>query len=469
MIHAVRIALLTIRLVMRTKIALFFTFLFPQVFLFIYAGLFAHGNPEAVVYMFGPVVTLNIMGSGFWGLGMQSVVQRERGSLRRYRLAPIGSGTMVLSNLLANYLLGLPTIGLLVFCAVAVFHMPLKIGLLTLLILVTVGTFAFAGFGLTIASVANTMQEAQIYNNVVWLSLLFLSGVTVPLPLLPHWVQRLAAFLPATYLVTSFQAIMVQGRPLVEHWAEMVVLVVSGVFGLLFAWKLFRWEKEEKISSRAKWLSLTFIIPFLITGMWMNTRQDLTSSWAIAYRLMERGNRGAEERPATNRAMLIEDFEGREAAENVLQRWQVSTDAAHGGHSMAEVSLITPGAAGSQHALRFKGHLVPASGSGMGMASAQFEVKVPPGVKDLHGIEFEARGDGRVYLLRLYPTEASLSPIQPAISIVPLSDWQSVRLLDGWLAHPPFGIPPSSPWVFEITVEGERGEFSLDVDEIKFY
>ena len=117
MMNAIHIALLTIRLVMRTKVALFFTFLFPIVFLFIYAGLFSHGNPEAVVYMFGPVVTLNIMGSGFWGLGMQSVMQRERGSLRRYRLAPIGPGTIVTSSLLANYLLGLPTIGLLVFCA----------------------------------------------------------------------------------------------------------------------------------------------------------------------------------------------------------------------------------------------------------------------------------------------------------------------------------------------------------------
>ena len=70
-----RIALLTIRLVMRTKVALFFTFIFPLVFLFVYAVLIARGNPEVVAYVFGPVITLNIMGSGFWGLGMQSVMQ----------------------------------------------------------------------------------------------------------------------------------------------------------------------------------------------------------------------------------------------------------------------------------------------------------------------------------------------------------------------------------------------------------
>jgi len=463
---SIRIALLTIRLVMRTRVALFFTFLFPIIFLFIYAGLFAHGNPEAVVYMFGPVVTLNIMGSGFWGLGMQSVMQRERGSLRRYRLAPLGPGTMVTSSLLANYLLELPAIGLLVFCAMVVFHMPLKISLLTLLILVTVGTFAFAGFGLTISSVANTMQEAQVYNNVIWLTLLFLSGVTVPLPLLPHWIQRLAAFLPATYLVVAFQAIMVQGQPLVNHWREMVVLVVSGTFGLLFAWKLFRWEKEEKISSRAKLLALSFVFPFLVTGVWMNTRGNLMASWATSYYLIDQGRPQANAPPASGQ--VIETFETAQASENLLKRWEVSTNSSVASHSMVELSLVSPGASGTQHALRLKGHLTPAPGTGEGVVSARYEFNVPPEAKNLRGLEFEARGDARVYQLRLHPPTA-LSSLEPAISFVPLPEWQTVRLPVGWLANPSAGGPAPAPWILEVVVAGPAGEFNLDIDEIRFY
>src|ERR1019366_7309221 len=286
MISAIRIAFLSIKLVMRTKSALFFTFLFPLIFLFVYGGIFAQGNPAAVVYFFGPVVTLQIMGSSFWGLGLQSVMQRERGSLRRYRLAPIGPGTMVFSSLLANYLLQLPTLALLVSCAMVFFHMPLTINPLTLLLMVTVGSFAFAGFGLTIASVANTMQEAQVYNNVVWFTLLFLSGVTVPLPVLPAWIQYIAPFLPATYLVSSFQGIMVRGQVISDYRVEMLVLLISGTFGLLFAWKLFRWEKEEKISTRAKLVSLTFIVPFLAMGAWMNRHSNLRASWEQTYSLL---------------------------------------------------------------------------------------------------------------------------------------------------------------------------------------
>ncbi len=371
MMASIRIALMSIKLVIRTKTALFFTFLFPLIFLFVYAGIFAHGNPEEVVYMFGPVVTLNIMGSGFFGLGLQSVMQRERGSLRRYRLAPLGPGSMVFSSLLANYLLELPTIAMLVFCAMVFFHMPLKINLLTLLILVTVGTFAFAGFGLTIASVANTMQEAQVYNNVVWFTLLFLSGVTVPLPMLPGWIQRFAAFLPATYLVTSFQAIMVRGESLFDRRAEVLILLISGTFGLLFAWKLFRWEKEEKISTRAKLVSLTFVVPFVVMGIWMNARGKLAATWKETFSLMSRAPL-AEEHVSPADSILLDDFEGPEESEKLLKTWQVSTEANDAGHSLGELEVISPGAAGTEHALRFQGRVESALGADRGSVAVQY-------------------------------------------------------------------------------------------------
>jgi len=283
---ALKIAFMNIRLAMRTKAALFFTFLFPLIFLFVYAGIFAHGNRWAVAYLFGPVITLQVMGSAFWGLGLQSVMSRERGILRRYRLAPIGAGSMVLSSLMANYLLLLPTVAILTACAVTVFHMPLQVNFAGFFLLVTIGAFSFAGFGLTIASIASTMQEAQIYNQLVWFALLFLSGATIPLPDLPRWIQHVAAFLPATYLVSSFQSLMTHSGPLSAHAAELVALVASGLFGLLFAWKLFRWEKEERIPRSAKGWALAFLIPFLLIGFWMNSSGRAQRGWEASYRMM---------------------------------------------------------------------------------------------------------------------------------------------------------------------------------------
>ncbi|HUI41557.1 MAG TPA: ABC transporter permease, partial [Terriglobia bacterium] len=285
----IRIALLNVRLALRTKAALFFTFLFPLVFLFVYAGIFAHGDRGAVAYLFGEVITLQVMGSAFWGLGLQSVMARERGILRRYRLAPIGAGSMVLSSLVANFLLLLPTVVILTAFAVKVFHMPLTFNIPGFLLLVMIGAFSFAGFGLTIASIASTMQEAQIYNQLIWITLLFLSGVTIPLPNLPGWIQQVSAYLPATYLVSSFQSLMTHSAPLSAHTAELAALIISGTFGLLFAWKLFRWEKEEPIPKSAKIWALVFLMPFLLIGYWMNRSGTAQKSWQASYRMMSAG------------------------------------------------------------------------------------------------------------------------------------------------------------------------------------
>jgi ABC-2 type transport system permease protein len=466
MLPSIRIALMSIKLVTRTKAALFFTFLFPIIFLFVYSGIFARGNPDAVVYFFGPVVTLQIMGSSFWGLGLQSVMQRERGSLRRYRLAPIGPGTMVFSSLLANYLLQLPTLALLVSCAMVFFHMPLTINPLTLLLMVTVGSFAFAGFGLTIASVANTMQEAQVYNNVVWFTLLFLSGVTVPLPVLPAWIQYIAPFLPATYLVSSFQGIMVRGQVISDYRVEMLVLLISGTFGLLFAWKLFRWEKEEKISTRAKLISLTFVVPFLAVGIWMNKHGNLAATWKTTFALMSHEPLETRQPSSPVETFSLNDFERPEQEELLLKTWQISTDPNAAGRSVGDLELISPGAEETEHALRFSGRVESASGFEHGYVAAHYPFRLPAAASRLRGIQLEVRGISRLFHVRVIPPDPALPA--PTLSFIPDSEWQTVRLPAAWLTAPnPF--PAGSTLILEFRADGPPGEFELDLDEIRFY
>ena len=461
---SIRLALMYVRLVMRTKVALFFTFLFPLVFLFVYAGLFAHGNPQAVAYLFGPVVTLNIMGSGFWGLGLQAVAQRERGSLRRFRLAPIGSGTIVASNLLANYLLQLPTLGLLVICARLFFHMPLKVGFLEFLTLATVGVFAFAGFGLIIASVANTMQEAQIYNNLAWITLLFLSGTTIPLPMLPGWIQTVAAFLPATYLVSAFQAVMIQSQPLFQHWPEMLALVVSGGFGLLFAWKLFRWEKEERISRRQKWWTLGFVAPFLLVGTWMNAYANPRASWSTAYTLMEGlESAGTKKAPTVPKGLVIEDFEEAGAEEELLKRWQVSTTEP----SVTEFALASPGADGSGKAMTLAGRFVPPLREDAQII-ARYQFAPPPEAKRSHGLELRVRGNLPICEFNLYPKGAAPA-VRAGIRMVPSNGWQTARIPAIWDTKSAKPTPEPPSWILEIVLSGQKEDFSLEVDEIRLY
>src|SRR5262249_8873246 len=164
------------------------------------AGVFAKSVPRDVQYLLGPVLALNVMGS-FWGLSATLVNFREQGILRRFHVTPATATDMLVSSILANYALTLPTVIAELLLAKFLFHVPSLGHLLSVFLLISIGTISFGSLGLVIASVTNTMQETQVLNQLLWLPLIFLSGATIPFTYLSSLVQEIALFLPATYLV----------------------------------------------------------------------------------------------------------------------------------------------------------------------------------------------------------------------------------------------------------------------------
>ncbi len=261
-------------LALRNKAFLFFSLIMPLGFLFLYASIFARGEPRTVGYYLGSVLALTVMG-GFWGLSIQLVMFREQGILRRFRLAPVGAGAVLVSSLLSNYLLTLPTIVLELLLAKWVYEVPSLGNLWGVFVLVSLGTLAFAAIGLIVASVTNTMQETQVINNAIWFPLLFLSGATIPFALLPAWVQGVGAFLPATHLVTGLQQVMLQRVSVFKVGPEILALAAGTVASYYISKNLFRWEPEEKVTRRAKAWAAAAVLPFLLLGLWENANGRL--------------------------------------------------------------------------------------------------------------------------------------------------------------------------------------------------
>jgi ABC-2 type transport system permease protein len=191
------LTIVRLKLLVRNRAAIFFSIIFPVLFLYIYGFLFAKGDTSKVRFLMGPVVVLTILGSGFWGVGFQIVFFREKNILRRFRPAPVGAMPLIASGVLANWVLQIFVVGLEFELAWISFHVPWPGHLLELFVVGTLGLFAFAGIGMVVASITNTMQETQIINNIFWSAFLFLSGASIPLAKFPGWMQRVALFSPA--------------------------------------------------------------------------------------------------------------------------------------------------------------------------------------------------------------------------------------------------------------------------------
>lgn len=257
------------RLAVRNRAFFFFSFVMPLLFLFGAITFFTKGASNWVGYVLGAILTLTVMGS-FWGLSVQLVTFREQGVLRRFRLAPVKASDMLASSIISNYFLTLPIVVIeIVLCRYA-FHLRSWGNLWAMFMLVTLGSGAFAAFGLIVASVTNTMQETQMINNLIWMGFLFLSGATIPLAIFPSWLQRFALFIPATYLATGLEFAATNQAGLREIVTDAIALALGLWVAFEVSRQLFRWEPEAKAPRRAKLWAVAALVPFIIFGVWEN-------------------------------------------------------------------------------------------------------------------------------------------------------------------------------------------------------
>jgi ABC-type multidrug transport system permease subunit len=264
----------------------FFSVVMPLMFFFLYAGIFAKGDPNRVRFFLGPVLALNVMGS-FWGLSATLVMYREQGILRRFHVAPVTAADMLASSVLANFVLTLPTITVVLLFARWIFHVRDLGNLPAAFLFVCAGTISFGSLGLVVASITNTMQETQVLNQLLWLPLIFLSGATFPLGYLPNKVQAISVFLPATYLVTGLQQATLFSKSLRELVVYFLALAFWSALSFFVACQLFRWEPEIKIPRNAKLWAAATIIPFVLLGIWEHSNGKMLKEGQDAHKALE--------------------------------------------------------------------------------------------------------------------------------------------------------------------------------------
>ena len=275
---------INLRLMGRDRSVLFFSYVFPLIFFFLFAQLFGgRQSAAAMAQVIAMVLIIGILGNGFFGAGMRAVQDRETNVLRRFKVAPVGPAPIIVASLVSGLVAFLPSVFLFFFFAAAIYGMPIPRNFFSILVFVSVGVVAFRAMGMIVAAVVNSAQEANILTQILYLPMLFLSGATFPLSIMPAWVQTIAQFMPATYLYEGMQAIMIGGEGVIGSMIAVLALLVTLAVALIVATKLFRWEKEEKIAARAKLWILAVLAPFILMGVYQaKTRQSIEQAKILA-------------------------------------------------------------------------------------------------------------------------------------------------------------------------------------------
>jgi ABC-type multidrug transport system permease subunit len=272
-----------LRLALRDRSVIFFNYLFPLVFFFGFGSLFhAERSIGAASLVITSVLVIGVLGNGLFGAGIRAVIDREAGILRRFKVAPISPLPLLAASLVTGWLLYLPSLALLIGLARVVWNLPLPARPFSLFILLSVAVLAFRAIGLIVASVANSIAESNIFVQLLYMPMMFLSGATVPIAVLPSWAQSVATFVPAFYLVNGVQGIFQRGESLGSNLGPLAALLTTLGVATFIAKQLFRWEKEQVIRPAAKLWVVAALIPFAALGAYdARTQTEQTRTRAL--------------------------------------------------------------------------------------------------------------------------------------------------------------------------------------------
>jgi imidazolonepropionase-like amidohydrolase/ABC-type multidrug transport system permease subunit len=279
-----------LKLALRNRSVIFFNYLFPLTFFFIF-GQAMHGERgAAMTIVISMVLIIGVLGNGLMGAGIRAVQEREANILRRYKVTPISPAPLLIASVVTGWILYMPNVLLIFTLAHFLYGMPWPQSMGSVLIFVTVAIVGFRAIGLILASVVNSMQESQLLVQLIYLPMLFLSGATFPLSMFPAWLLTVTQFLPATYMVVGIQGMLLRNEGIAANIQPVLALVLTAFVGLFIAYKLFRWEKEEKIRASAKLWLAAVMTPFLVLGFWQMHARTGIEKTKVLNRQLARGD-----------------------------------------------------------------------------------------------------------------------------------------------------------------------------------
>jgi imidazolonepropionase-like amidohydrolase/ABC-type multidrug transport system permease subunit len=278
---------LDLKLALRQRFVILFNYLLPLMFFFVYLQAFHTERGPAMAVVLSMVTSVGIIGNGLFGGGIEVVQERDVNILRRYKVTPLTQGPLLVASTIAGWILFMPLVLVLFMLAHWVYGMPWPGRAGSLFLFITLSVIGFRCIGLILASVSNSMQESQILVQSTYLPMLFVSGATFPLSMFPSWLLALAQFLPATYLVSGMQAMMLRNESIMDNVLPVIALIITTAVGFFLAHKLFRWEKEERVRTSSKLWVFAVMLPFVVLGSWqMHSQQNIAKAKILARQLV---------------------------------------------------------------------------------------------------------------------------------------------------------------------------------------
>jgi len=200
---------------------------------------------KLVQYFLGTFIAYAIIAACFTVLAQTLVNRREMGLLKRLRLSPVPTWSLLSAIFLSTFLVALLQVGILLAVGTVGFGDYLPAHGLAFIVTIVIGLFSFTALGIGMSTLVPNPDAAGPMISIVFFVLLFLSGLWFPIK--PGTtLATVSSYFPVRHLITSLLASF-NLPPGSNPWAwhDLGVMAIWGVGGVLVALRRWRWAPRR--------------------------------------------------------------------------------------------------------------------------------------------------------------------------------------------------------------------------------
>ena len=217
--------------------------------------LFVHGigifgnntvGPEHVkasTYYVPGLTALAIISGSFVNLVISVTAQRESGVLKRRRATPVPAWVIIGGRVLTAIVVSVVVSAVLLAVGRVAYGVQLPTSSIPgVAVTIIAGSATFCVLGYALSTTIGSADAAQPTVQAIMLPLYFISGVFIPNPNLPQWLQDVARVFPVQHLASALHHAYdpaAHGAGFV--WSDLGMLAAWAAVGLVVALRRFAW------------------------------------------------------------------------------------------------------------------------------------------------------------------------------------------------------------------------------------
>lgn len=197
--------------------------------------------PRALTVDLPVLTSLLIATSAVSSLIAIIAIYREGGILRRLRATPLQPLTILTAHVNVKLLFTAATVVAMMLAGRRYYPTDPDVPIVSFALALLFSTLTILSLGFLVASVVPTARFAQPIGSLILYPMIAVSGLFVPLQVLPPMLRAVARALPFTYVVSLLRGIW-RGEGWWAHGTDLAVLALMFLLFSAVSARVFRWE-----------------------------------------------------------------------------------------------------------------------------------------------------------------------------------------------------------------------------------